>query len=665
MTRSSLITRLVASALCAVLFASCLFLANSGTVYAAGPYNINYGVTPPAGYNTVINNLFTYVGHTGNDANYQNVAVVADDTNSMYGSMWAKQKLDLTQPFTTTMYLFMFHKSGNNTATDLADGMTFVLQNDPRGTSAIGSDGEGLGVYGSRYYSSANPVAVISNSVAIEFDLYPNGYASLPNDHFVNDPVVGDTNGNCALVFPKAPLGYTRIETTDHQNSFSFPKQRAWLPFSVTWTPSGSGGTLTYVFNGTSKSVNIPSVSSTFGGSSVYWGFTGATGGQSSVLAAAITGLPAIYPSKEVASTSAAGQNGATVKVGDLITYQINYANDSPTSATVAISDTLDSGLDYVSSSNSGTYNSATRTVNWTINAVPPATTGRVTLTARVNESASVKVANKATTTLGNDTPRVTNTVENPVQPLYKLIYDVNGGNNNGPATETGLSPQNNRPLNSTVKPTHPDVAGRPVSFLGWTATRDTKIYELNDPAKPAVISTVNIVDHDVTVYALWGYATPPDHILHVRQVLLPAVGETTLPTGLSTPTMGYMTLTAYLSPDLSTPVSTMNITTNSQIGDIPQYFTDYKLAVDATKNVYGVNDIVPQYFKYAGYVLTTSITTPHSATAMNTDPDILVDYSAMQTEYWLTIYLRPDTDTPIENLVIQATNQFGTITEP
>jgi hypothetical protein len=51
-----------------------------------------------------------------------------------------------------------------------ADGLAFVIQNDPRGAAAIGNSGEGIG-FGMNN-SNGNPVIPISASVAIEFDTF-------------------------------------------------------------------------------------------------------------------------------------------------------------------------------------------------------------------------------------------------------------------------------------------------------------------------------------------------------------------------------------------------------------------------------------------------------------------------------------------------------------
>jgi len=89
--------------------------------------------------------------------------------------------------------------------------------------------------------------------------------------------------------------------------------------------------------------------------------------------------------------------------------------------------------------------------------------------------------------------------------PVFSLSYDTNGGHIDGPAIEAALHPQQGHPLNSHDIPTHGGHNSRPVAFIGWTAQQDTHFYEKTD-SLPSVITAVDIVDQDVTVYAVWGY---------------------------------------------------------------------------------------------------------------------------------------------------------------
>lgn len=90
----------------------------------------------------------------------------------------------------------------------------------------------------------------------------------------------------------------------------------------------------------------------------------------------------------------------------------------------------------------------------------------------------------------------------------YTLTYDANalGGTVSGmpaPNPVTGLS--NGSYTLSTARPTHSDVDGTDVVFIGWTETPTTKIFSKNDTA-PATVTAVTINGANETVYAAWGY---------------------------------------------------------------------------------------------------------------------------------------------------------------
>ena len=92
-----------------------------------------------------------------------------------------------------------------------------------------------------------------------------------------------------------------------------------------------------------------------------------------------------------------------------------------------------------------------------------------------------------------------------PPLPLFLLSYDTNGGHIDGPAPEIILYPRQGHPLNMRDIPSHGGHNSRPVAFIGWTQGQDTHFYEATD-SLPSVITTIDIVDQDVTVYAVWGY---------------------------------------------------------------------------------------------------------------------------------------------------------------
>ena len=197
---------------------------------------------------------------------------------------------------------------------------------------------------------------------------------------------------------------------------------------------------------------------------------------------------------------------------------------------------------------------------------------------------------------------------------------------------------------------------GKTYTYVGYRINGVDYIDPVNPP-KPA--SPMTVMTNTAITYL---YTAGSDtYILHIRQVLLPIEGQTALPQNLSLPQMGYMTLTGFNKTDPATILGAgLNITTVSEKDVTPQHFSDYNLSAK-TGNQYDVTGIVPQYFHYVGSVVTYTNTT-HLASSMNTGQTILVNYAAGQTEAWVTVYFRPNTDNPKDNNVDHATNQFGTI---
>lgn len=520
-----------------------------------------YAAEPPAGNGINITDLFHIVNpkpddpgiNSAVDTQYPNVAIITFDAVNQFGGMWAREQLDLTMPFSTEMYLYLGRQYGSSGT--VADGMTFTLQNDPDGINAIGGAGEGLGVYRGRKWTGVADYTVthgtyLRNSLVVEFDTYRN---AISDGAYVDDPGNAGTS-HCALLIPRADLIYI----SDHNNIFNFTPVQQWVRFEAAWAPNDSGGgLLEYVFDGQQRSFFIDDIISTFGGTRVFWGFTGATGGYSSVQAAAITRLPIqeleavkivrnefgmdidqsavspgdiinytvrvtanqifsvvgpiiiedtlspfveliadfvtvitgsgdvyevgfeiintnimrintefnftqdgnwlevsfnvrvpfdaggriiynsavitadglieiietnttmvtvfLLPEKSVSNSSEAGKDGSAVTIGDVVIYDINFANFEEIITTVFITDVLSTGVDFADATHNGVYDSATHTVSWILPDVPGGAQGMVSLAVRVNETAAGVISDFATVQVGDNIPLITNTVENPV----------------------------------------------------------------------------------------------------------------------------------------------------------------------------------------------------------------------------------------------------------
>ncbi|MGA3072031.1 MAG: chitobiase/beta-hexosaminidase C-terminal domain-containing protein, partial [Terracidiphilus sp.] len=136
----------------------------------------------------------------------------------------------------------------------VADGMTFTIQNDPKGMWALGNGGSGLGYQG------------IQNSVALKFDIY--------NDAGEGTDSIGVYTDGAAPTMPATDLSSSGVTL------LSGDLMHAHLVYSgttltVTLTDTKTGASATNQFT-----VNIPSV---VGGNTAYVGFTGGTGSNTAV----------------------------------------------------------------------------------------------------------------------------------------------------------------------------------------------------------------------------------------------------------------------------------------------------------------------------------------------------------------------------------------------
>ncbi len=142
---------------------------------------------------------------------------------------------------------------------------------------------------------------------------------------------------------------------------------------------------------------------------------------------------------KEITPFEGTGLLGA-VKAGQEITYEISYKNYKNVAATVAIKDTLDEHVEFVSASDEGAHDGAETggVVNWKLGPIDAGKEGTVTLTVKVLESAEVsnggpgKVINggdTATVQVGEDHEYTLNTVVNPLLPQKQETepYEGNG----------------------------------------------------------------------------------------------------------------------------------------------------------------------------------------------------------------------------------------------
>ena len=172
-------------------------------------------------------------------------------TGNQSGSAWNSVTLNLTQPFSFDVDVFLgYNNSG-------ADGMAFLLQ---QVSTIVGTSGGGLGYQG------------ISPSLAVEFDTWQN--SSDPSYDHLAVQKNGDLNHNGAnnlVPFIGFPPGNSNIEDgLWHNVVFS------WNPNTYNFKVVYDGVTLVNYTNNIVASIfsNNPNV---------YWGFTAATGGANNI----------------------------------------------------------------------------------------------------------------------------------------------------------------------------------------------------------------------------------------------------------------------------------------------------------------------------------------------------------------------------------------------
>ncbi|WP_310395486.1 L-type lectin-domain containing protein [Hymenobacter sp.] len=162
------------------------------------------------------------------------------------GIAYSTARLDLRNPFEVEFDIYLGDKD------DLgADGITFVLHNDPRGFAAAGFFGEGMG-YGN-----------IAPSVAVEFDTYQNYTRNDP----AHDHVALLVNGANAHPDPWPEQAAGPNLEDDRLHSFRFrwnpADQRILVHLDGRVVCEGKKDLINAVFDGNP---------------SVIWGFTASTG---------------------------------------------------------------------------------------------------------------------------------------------------------------------------------------------------------------------------------------------------------------------------------------------------------------------------------------------------------------------------------------------------
>jgi fibronectin-binding autotransporter adhesin len=244
-----------------------------GTLTAAGPQALGYGnvtlsggtlslaaptmATIVSGFPTTGSNPFVLTKSpvpttTGDPATINNnVLQLTDTTASEANAAFTTNPVSIggNSGFVAS---FLYTSPSNNTS---ADGITFTLQNDPRGNMAVGGTGGGLG------YGPNNNGSSINMSASVQFNIYTGntvGTAFATNGLIANDMTTGTVSLN---------------DGNPHQITLVYNAQNQSLTEEIY-----EGGT--NLFETVYNNVNFSSI---VGGTSAYVGFTGGTGSVTGV----------------------------------------------------------------------------------------------------------------------------------------------------------------------------------------------------------------------------------------------------------------------------------------------------------------------------------------------------------------------------------------------
>lgn len=131
---------------------------------------------------------------------------------------------------------------------------------------------------------------------------------------------------------------------------------------------------------------------------------------------------------------------------------------------------------------------------------IPTNAEAKLTYTDVNGESQTLNVAN------------ATVNIPAPVAEKVLLTYNANGGTG-APETATVNKNTEDYVLNTDTTPTHEPVDGREVEFKGWSADEAVinQVYEKNNVYE--TVTTIDIAEENVTVYAVWAYGDPVDPV--------------------------------------------------------------------------------------------------------------------------------------------------------
>lgn len=315
-----------------------------------------------------------------NDKTNTDVVIVTDGSQSQVGSIWSTPgyRIDLTKSFHAKMKLYFGQKEA-----DAADGMAFVLQNDPQfidsngNSNALGKDsgGASLGLMGRSSEKKDKPWEnAIQNSYAVEFDTHknsggldrPTGEGADPADFHI----AGYYPSLIASYKGSNPPSLYHARYSNNFKTMNFDAKHhqangSWHDFEINYDKKkNDDGTTSYALSYTftdndgdehtdtlfedknewateelkneypNDSLELNRLGVSEDNPYIYWGFTGATGSNASVNAIVFEELPDLGGTKQVQDVKKVSKEEESVnhttdivKSGDELfyEYQIDY----------------------------------------------------------------------------------------------------------------------------------------------------------------------------------------------------------------------------------------------------------------------------------------------------------------------------------------------------
>jgi hypothetical protein len=233
-------------------------IGGAATISMANTVFVGLGLTAHNNDGRINTSMFDYVTITGNTSAPLSPTLVriTDGDFGEASTVFTKNAISFND-FTTSFTYRVDPRSG------AADGLSFIMQTDPRGASARGASGGGLGYTG------------ISNSIAVKFDIWNSAsHRSSTGIYFDGEPP-DSVAGRARSIFMDTDPNNVINFNNGHVFRIDFAYDSTALVLTETVTD-----TVTNAKFSTSYNVDIPAH---LGSNVGYVGFGGGTGGETAV----------------------------------------------------------------------------------------------------------------------------------------------------------------------------------------------------------------------------------------------------------------------------------------------------------------------------------------------------------------------------------------------